>query len=204
MAVLLRLPGIIGQEDVIDRLRSFASLYWSQGGRLPHVLLIGRDGYGKRAIARAFAKLHQRSLVEIEADSIESVQDLETIIARLGFRWLLLVDIDVTAPKMIKPIRMALEKFELEIAVKFGRRHSRKEKRMLTPFTCIATTSSEADSNPAMLRAFGQNRFHLHKYTEPELQRIAMEAEAHERADSPANPRPLGLSRQRQMGARAG
>jgi len=160
---------------------------------LPHLLLAGRDGYGKRWIAGAFAQIYQSHPTEVEADSIERVVDLETILNGLGYRewlllvdletilnglryreWLLLVDIHKTTQKIVRQLRVVLEKFEIEVVRRIGRRLALKEKRSLTPFTCIATTTSEADCNPAELRAFGQNKFRLKKYTEIELQRIGM------------------------------
>lgn len=61
---------IVGQEDVIRRLRSFADLYRSRTQFPGHVLLVGPDGHGKRSIAHAFAEEYGYPSVEGRPSSI--------------------------------------------------------------------------------------------------------------------------------------
>ncbi len=51
----MNLANIVGQEEVLARLKSFGDLYSPGGGVIEHILLLGDEGMGKRTIADAFA-----------------------------------------------------------------------------------------------------------------------------------------------------
>jgi len=71
---------IIGQQDVVDRLRAFAELYRKRGLTPGHVLLVGLAGHGKRLIAHAFAEEHHVNIRATEATVVERPGDLARII----------------------------------------------------------------------------------------------------------------------------
>jgi Holliday junction resolvasome RuvABC ATP-dependent DNA helicase subunit len=50
-----RYSEIVGQNDLITRLRSFADFYVSKGNVPGHILLVGGTGMGEYPIASAFA-----------------------------------------------------------------------------------------------------------------------------------------------------
>lgn len=52
----LSLDEIVGQDDAVQRLKALVELARSQGRPLPHILLVGRPGAGKRTVAMALAK----------------------------------------------------------------------------------------------------------------------------------------------------
>jgi ATP-dependent protease Clp ATPase subunit len=71
---------IIGQQNIVDRLRAFAELYRKRGLTSGHVLLVGPDGHGKRLIAHALAEEHHVNIRATEETAVERPGDLAAIL----------------------------------------------------------------------------------------------------------------------------
>src|SRR5437763_599868 len=83
MSQQLGFARIVGQEDLIRRLRAFADLYRNNGGVPGHVLLVGPDGHGKRSIACALAEHYHVASKELSSDVPMKLGDLRAVLTNL-------------------------------------------------------------------------------------------------------------------------
>src|SRR5712664_3683954 len=74
---------LIGQVDVIGKLKAFGDLYQEKGESPEHILLLGPNGMGKRTIARAFAKRYLVGLYEVEGKAL-SDEHLFPLLSSIG------------------------------------------------------------------------------------------------------------------------
>jgi DNA polymerase III delta prime subunit len=117
---------IIGQEDVVKRLRAFASLYGSEPGatqdggapsteasQLPetglqkipgNILFVGPDGMGKRTIARAFAADYCNDLVESTGPALANTGELLGVLTKPAEGDALLIGEIDRLPKIVAPV----------------------------------------------------------------------------------------------------
>lgn len=189
------IANIIGQEETVKRLRSFAELYVRADKPLGHLLLSGPEGSGKRTIARAFAQefcpdyqtqqSRQKSLgtaafvVDVEAFGytvkdagyLEKRGDLTALLTSLETKEaLIFLSITRLRKQLAEILIPALSDFQIALVVGQGP-GARIHPFRLNYFTCIATATSETECPRELLEAFPL-RIALQPYSEAEMERL--------------------------------
>jgi DNA polymerase III delta prime subunit len=81
-----RLADIVGQTQAVQRLKPLVELSRERGQPLPHILLVGAEGTGKRTLAAALANEMGASLVASASPTIQNGADLVGILTNLAER----------------------------------------------------------------------------------------------------------------------
>jgi hypothetical protein len=81
-----RLSDIVGQTQAVQRLKPLVELSRERGQPLPHILLVGAEGTGKRTLAAALANEMGASLVASASPTIQNGADLVGILTNLAER----------------------------------------------------------------------------------------------------------------------
>lgn len=175
-------------------MKTFGNLYREKQEVSEHILMLGQDGMGKRTIAQAFAKEYGARLCEIEASNIVTKGDLSAIITSREPRDVVLIlNIERLGPPIRELLCPALEKFVIDLQIGVGP-GARVHPYKLNRFTCIATTTREADCHPDLLVAFPLI-LSLERYSEAEMERLAsVQAEANGISVTPAVAKAIACS----------
>jgi Holliday junction DNA helicase RuvB len=108
---------IIGQGDVIERLRISAMGCKMSSSVLPHVLIDGPPGLGKTTIASAIANEMGVSLYTLNAANIRSIKNLLPYIMGISARSVLFIDEIHRLPKTVEEfLYPIMEDFVLSIS----------------------------------------------------------------------------------------
>jgi Holliday junction DNA helicase RuvB len=138
---------IIGQEEVLERLKAFVASCRNVGKQPGHILLVGPDGMGKRTIARALADEFQlRPLHDTQElnESFKRIGDVTGVVTTMEAGSALLIsDIHRWSERCLEILVDALADFKIDILIGQGK-EARRHTLALQPFTCIATAPSEA------------------------------------------------------------
>jgi hypothetical protein len=162
---------IIGQEEIVRRLRNFGALFAQNGGTPGHILIVGQRGMGKRTIARAFAEEFGMRLIEVEDQTLKRKADLTSILTSIDDRSVLLASNIQEFRKVFTDILIeALENFRVLLEIGEGPT-SRLFPFRLCRFTCIATATRETDCPPKLRDTFSL-ALQLEPYTRAELEQI--------------------------------
>ncbi len=166
----MNLANIVGQEEVLARLKSFGDLYSPGGGVIEHILLLGDEGMGKRTIADAFAG--EYSLLLHQSEDFEKRSDLTAVLTNLRERQaVMLTNIHRLRPTVLKLLCEAAR--ERKIGIIIGHGHSaRKHVLELRPFTLIGTAPRKSDCSQELLGLFPLS-VTLQPYSQLQLIRIA-------------------------------
>jgi Holliday junction resolvasome RuvABC ATP-dependent DNA helicase subunit len=168
----IRFKDVIGQPEVVNRIRAFADLYQRQRKAIGHVLLLAEEGSGKRTIAHALSGEYQLPFVEIDAERIRKPDDLTTILLELQSNGVLTVTkINRLRRSVRQTFAAALRQFKVAVAAK-ARSRKHQTDVAIPPFTCVGTATSESNCPPEILDLFPL-RIHLFDYSQPELHRMA-------------------------------
>lgn len=163
---------LIGQTDIVARLRGLCEFFASKGGALGHILLIGEEGMGKTTIARTIANELEVGYQEANASTINEQGDLTAILTNLRERQvLMLANIQRLRKPFVEKLREALRDYRLTITIGKGPA-ARNHVMEIRPFTFIATCAKRSDC-PAELLAQFSPVLELQPYSKPELQLIA-------------------------------
>lgn len=152
------LSRIIGQEEVVQRLRKFAALYTN--GRPGHVLLTGPDGMGKRTLARAFANEYCAREIDIEARSLTSMREVSAMLWRIPGRndpptALIIGHIEQTPRPAVGNIVSYLRDFRAAIIGVDSEGSSKiLENCILPQSTCMGTAYSDSKCLSEVLEVF--------------------------------------------------
>jgi Holliday junction resolvasome RuvABC ATP-dependent DNA helicase subunit len=167
------LDNIIGQELAVTRLRQFAT-HFSQRGEAPdHILIVGAEGMGKRAIANAVANELGVSIYMTNGTLLEKKGDVTAILTSLDQGDLIFLENIHRLRQPLKQILLpALQDFKIDLIIGQGA-GARVHPYVLNRFTCVASVPEEAaitselhDAFPLVLR--------LQPYSKSELARIAI------------------------------
>jgi Holliday junction resolvasome RuvABC ATP-dependent DNA helicase subunit len=163
---------IIGQADIVARLKAFTDLFSASGGAPGHILLIGDDGMGKASFAIAVADELDVGFQEVDAASLEIIGDVTALMTNLKLKQvLLLTNIHQLRKVTIERFRESLHEGKLTINIGQGPA-MRKFAMELSPFTLVATCTKKADCPAELLREFSLV-LSLQPYSTPELQALA-------------------------------
>jgi holliday junction DNA helicase RuvB len=142
------LDRIIGQEQAVNRLREFAS-HFSRRTEIPdHVLLVGDEGIGKRALGRAFADELGAAISVFHSSRLEKKGDLTAVLTSLDRGDVLFVeDLHRLRQPLAQILAPALREFTVDLIIGQGvgaRVHPYK----LNRFACVASIHREGDLGP--------------------------------------------------------
>jgi Holliday junction resolvasome RuvABC ATP-dependent DNA helicase subunit len=164
---------VIGQEDLVGRLRKFCEFFTSRGSTPGHILLIGEEGMGQRLIARAFANELGVAFQEMDASDLEIKGDLTAALTNLrNSQVLLLENVQLLKrPPVLDLLTGALRDPKVDITIGVGQR-ARVHTIQFPAFTLIATCLRRAECPSELLSAFSLI-LSLQPYSRSELQVIA-------------------------------
>lgn len=159
---------IIGQNDVVNRLKVTVAGCKSTASAMPHVLIDGPPGLGKTTIAGAIATELEANLYTTNAANIRSVKSILPYLIDIPRQSILFIDEIHRLPKLVEEfLYPVMEDFTINIIL-----DKEPEKIELAPFTIIgATTSGGSLSQPFYDRFVLKE--HLSFYTDIELAKLA-------------------------------
>lgn len=163
---------LIGQAEIIARLRAVGEFFAPKGGALGHILLIGEDGMGKSTISVAIANELDVGYQVANASAINEQGDLTAILTNLRERQvLMLANIQRLRKPFVERLRRALRDYRLTITIGQGSA-ARDHVMEIRPFTFIATCAKKSDCPVELLAQFSLV-MELKPYSRPEQQLIA-------------------------------
>jgi Holliday junction DNA helicase RuvB len=159
---------IIGQSDVIERLRVSTNAYKNQPYAMPHVLIDGPPGLGKTTIASAMANELGVNLYTLNAANLRSVKNIMPYIMGMSLKSVLFIDEIHRLPKLVEEfLYPIMEDFVLNISVE-----DKIESIDIPQFTLIGATTSGGSLSQPFYDRF-QVKEHLSFYSDEDLAKLA-------------------------------
>lgn len=159
---------IIGQNDVVNRLRICISGCKDESGVLPHILIDGPPGLGKTTIASAIANELNVNLYTINAANIRSVKNILPYLMGIAPRSVLFIDEIHRLPMIVEEfLYPVMEDFVLNLTVE-----DKPETIDLPLFTIVGATTSGGSLSQPFYDRFTIKE-HLSFYTQDELAKLA-------------------------------
>lgn len=159
---------IIGQQEVIRRLKISIFGCSQKNKTLPHVLLDGPPGLGKTTISAAIANELGVDLIVANAASIRSVGSITKYLLNLTDRCVLFIDEIHRLPKLVEEfLYPVMEDFKATIIL-----DSEPEEMDIPPFTLVGATTSGGTLSQPFYDRFTIKE-HLNFYTNDELAELA-------------------------------
>jgi Holliday junction DNA helicase RuvB len=136
---------IIGQEDVVQRLRIMTSGCKKSGQVMPHVLIDGPPGLGKTTLASAIANEMDVNLYTINAANVRSAKHLIPYLMGMDAKAVLFIDEIHRLPKLVEEfLYPVMEDFRVDLLIE-----NKPESLDIPMFTLVgATTSGGSLSQP--------------------------------------------------------
>lgn len=166
-----RIDQMVGQKEVIARLRIAIDATKRRGETLGHILFDGPPGLGKTTFAHCIPEELGVHIDFLSGPSLKAPKDLVPNLTNLQPRQVLFIDEIHRIPKAVEEyLYTAMEDFRIDLILGDGI-NARTHNFRLKPFTLIgATTRAGMLTGP--LRDRFQLREHLDFYTLPELTEI--------------------------------
>ena len=159
---------VIGQEEVIKRLKISTFACKQQNKPMSHVLLDGPPGLGKTTIAAAIAEELGSELITANAAAIRSVGNIMKYLYNVTRDFVLFIDEIHNLPKLVEEfLYPVMENFTANIAI-----DSEPEEIEIPPFTLVGATTSGGTLTQPFYDRFTIKE-HLTFYTENELAKLA-------------------------------
>lgn len=159
---------IIGQTEVISRLKIMTHGCLNTSGVMPHVLIDGPPGLGKTTIASSIATELNTNLYTLNAANIRSVKNILPYLMGIAPRSVLFIDEIHRLPKLVEEfLYPVMEDFVLNITL-----DSKPETIDLPMFTIIGATTSGGSLSQPFYDRFSIKE-HLSFYTPDELAKLA-------------------------------
>ena len=159
---------IIGQQNVVSRLKICTSGCILSDGVMPHILLDGPPGLGKTTIAGAIANEMNVSLYTVNAANLRSIKNLLPYLMGIAPRSVLFIDEIHRLPKIVEEfLYPVMEDFVINIS-----KDSKIETIDLPMFTIIGATTSGGSLSQPFYDRFTLKE-HLVYYSETELAELA-------------------------------
>jgi len=159
---------IIGQDDVVKRLRISSFGCKDSTTPMPHVLIDGPPGLGKTTIASAIASELGVNLYTVNAANIRNIKSLMPYLMGMTLKSVFFIDEIHRLPKIVEEfLYPVMEDFRMDILIE-----QNPESIDIPPFTLVgATTSGGSLSQPFYDRFIVKE--HLSFYTSDELAKLA-------------------------------
>jgi len=166
-----RLAEVVGQRDLVEKLRISLTAAAGRGEPIEHVLLHGPPGLGKTTLAHVIAREMGAALRLTSGPALTRPGDLVGLLTNLEGGDVLFIDeVHRLGPAVEEYIYPAMEDFRVEFTVDSGM-HAKSITLPLKPFTLIgATTRAGLLSGP--LRARFGIVHHLQFYRPADLEEI--------------------------------
>lgn len=161
------LDSIIGQEDIVNRLKISCKAARNSQSSLPHCLLDGPGGLGKTTLACAIANELESDIKIVNGGNCGTIRMIMPVINKLQKRDVLFIDeIHRVPPKVAEFLYPIMEDFRMD----FGGNDDRISLELDT-FTLIgATTESGSLASPFYDRFI--YKFNLYYYSDEDLCKI--------------------------------
>ncbi len=165
---------VIGQKDVVSRLKIFTYGCKNGGGVMPHVLIDGPPGLGKTTLASAIANDLGNDLVVANGASIRSVKNMTRYLLNIQPNTVLFIDEIHRLPMIVEEFMYpVMEDFKASVVL-----GSEPEEIDIPAFTLIGATTSGGSLSQPFYDRFTIKE-HLQFYTVNELAKLAgLNAEA--------------------------
>lgn len=159
---------IIGQADVVDRLKILTEGCKKTEGVMPHVLIDGPPGLGKTTIAGAIATEMDVNLYSVNAANLRSIKNLLPYLLRLTRRSVFFIDEIHRLPKIVEEfLYPVMEDYKINIVLE-----KEPEEIDIPVFTLIGATTSGGSLSQPFYDRF-QIKEHLNFYSDTELAKLA-------------------------------
>ena len=159
---------VIGQKDVVNRLRIFTHGCKDGNSTMPHVLIDGPPGLGKTTIASAIANDLNSELVTANAASIRSVKNMTRYLLNIQPRSVLFIDEIHRLPMIVEEfLYPVMEDFKATIVL-----DSEPEEIDIPRFTLVGATTSGGSLSQPFYDRFTIKE-HLSFYSTDELAKLA-------------------------------
>lgn len=159
---------IIGQKNVISRLRISTLGCKNSGTVMPHVLIDGPPGLGKTTIASAIASEMDVNLYVANAANLRSVKNVVSYLMRMTKRCVFFIDEIHRLPKLVEEfLYPVMEDFKFTMVVE-----KEPEEIEVPAFTLVGATTSGGSLSQPFYDRF-QIKEHLSFYNEEELAKLA-------------------------------
>jgi holliday junction DNA helicase RuvB len=159
---------IIGQSNVVNRLKISTMGCKKSGSVLPHVLIDGPPGLGKTTIAGAIATEMDVNLYTANAANLRSVKSVLPYLLRMTKRSVFFIDEIHRLPKLVEEfLYPVMEDFKINIILE-----KEPEEIEIPAFTLVGATTSGGSLSQPFYDRF-QIKEHLSFYTDDELAKLA-------------------------------
>lgn len=159
---------IVGQKDVIKRLRINSKGCKLSESVMPHVLIDGPPGLGKTTLAGAIANELDVDLVTCNAASLRSIKNIMPYLMGINPRSVLFIDEIHRLPKLVEEfLYPVMEDFKMSIVVE-----DNTEDIDIPQFTLVGATTSGGSLSQPFYDRFTIKE-HLSFYSHDELAKLA-------------------------------
>jgi len=159
---------IIGQSNVVDRLKISATGSKKTGSVLPHVLIDGPPGLGKTTIAGAIASEMDVNLYVANAANLRSVKNILPYLMRMTKRSVFFIDEIHRLPKLVEEfLYPVMEDFKINIILT-----KEPEEIEVPAFTLVGATTNAGTLSRPFYDRFSIKE-HLTFYSDDELAKLA-------------------------------
>lgn len=159
---------IIGQTEVVNRLKIMVKGCLNTDGVMPHLLIDGPPGLGKTTVASSIASELNTNLYTLNAANIRSIKNLLPYLMGIAPRSVLFIDEIHRLPKIVEEfLYPIMEDFVLNITVE-----SKPESIDLPMFTIVGATTSGGSLSQPFYDRFTIKE-HLSFYNNDELAKLA-------------------------------
>jgi Holliday junction DNA helicase RuvB len=159
---------IIGQADVVNRLKISTEGCKKTGSVLPHVLIDGPPGLGKTTMAGAIATEMEVNLYVANAANLRSVKNVIPYLLRMTKRSVFFIDEIHRLPKLVEEfLYPVMEDFKINIILE-----KEPEEIEIPAFTLVGATTSGGSLSQPFYDRF-QIKEHLSFYSDIELAKLA-------------------------------
>ncbi len=168
-----RMNEMVGQRDVIERLKIAIDAARGRGEPLGHILFDGPPGLGKTTFATVIPSEMETTVLMANGAGLKAPKDLFPYLTNLSEHAVLFIDEMHRIPKSVEEyLYTAMEDFRIDIVLGEGV-NARTLNYELRPFTLIGATT-RAGMLSAPLRDRFQIREHVDWYTNEELCEIVL------------------------------
>jgi len=159
---------IIGQQQVINRLKICVQGCANDDSVLPHILIDGPPGLGKTTLAGAIANELNANLYTANASNIRNIKSIMPYLTNITYRSVLFIDEIHRLPKLVEEfLYPIMEDFVINITL-----DGNVETIDIPYFTIIGATTSGGSLSQPFYDRF-QIKEHLSFYTDEELAKLA-------------------------------